>query len=68
MSLKAFHIIFILASSLLFFGFGVWLLIASSGLPNVMSALAGVLSFAIGGALIFYGIKFLKKFKRISFM
>jgi len=68
MSLKAFHLVFIIASILLAFGFGVWLArnyFAAGGAMNLVGAL---LSFAAGVALIFYERYFLKKTKNVSYL
>jgi hypothetical protein len=69
MSLKAFHIIFITASSALAFGCGVW------GVKNFFSSggraldlIFGLGSFVAGTGLIFYGRYFLKKLKNISYL
>jgi multisubunit Na+/H+ antiporter MnhC subunit len=64
MSLKAFHLIFIIVSIALAFGFGVWLAL-QGGLMNVIFA---VLSFGAGVGLIFYERYFLKKTKDISYL
>ena len=69
MSLKAFHIIFITASTLLTFGFGAWSLIgyftAKSG---TLDLILGSASLGAGIALIVYGKYFLKKLKNISYL
>ena len=69
MSLKAFHIIFITASTLLAFGFGAWSLItyftANSG---TLDLVLGSASVCAGVALIVYGKYFLKKLKNISYL
>ena len=69
MSLKAFHLLFITASSALAFGCGVW------GLKDYFSANGRVsdLAFGIGAlvtgvALIIYERYFLNKLKRISYL
>ena len=69
MSLKAFHIIFITASSALAFGCGVW------GLKDFFSAggrlfhlFFAIGSFAVGAGLVGYGRYFLKKLKNISYL
>ncbi|MEO8429726.1 MAG: hypothetical protein ABI651_21775 [Verrucomicrobiota bacterium] len=69
MSLKAFHIIFITASTLLAFGFGAW------SLAVYFTANGGTLDFVLGSAsvgagiaLIVYGKYFLKKLKNISYL
>jgi hypothetical protein len=69
MSLKAFHLIFITASTALAFGCGVW------GLKDFFSAggSAGDLIFGLGAlvagvGLILYERYFLKKLKRVSYL
>ena len=69
MSLKAFHVIFITASSALAFGCGVW------ELKNYFSAdgrgldlVFGIAALAAGGGLIIYERYFLKKLKNISYL
>jgi hypothetical protein len=69
MSLKAFHVIFITASSALAVGCGVW------ALKNYFSPdgrwvdmLFAIGSFAAGAGLILYERYFLKKLKNISYL
>jgi hypothetical protein len=69
MSLKAFHVLFITASSALAFGCGVW------GLRDFFSAqgrasdlIFGLGSLAVGIGLILYERYFLKKLKRVSYL
>jgi hypothetical protein len=69
MSLKAFHLVFITASSALAFGCGVW------GLKNYWSAngtsldvLFGLGSLLAGAGLILYERYFLKKLKNVSYL
>ncbi len=69
MSLKAFHVIFITASSALAFGCGVW------GLKNYFSSEGGLLdlvfgigSVVAGAGLIVYERFFLKKLKHVSYL
>jgi multisubunit Na+/H+ antiporter MnhC subunit len=64
MSLKAFHLVFIMVSIALAFGFGVWLVV-QGGLWNVIFAIA---SFGLGVGLIFYERYFLKKTKNVSYL
>jgi len=64
MSLKAFHLIFIIVSIALAFGFGVWLILQG----GVLNILLGVGSFAVGVGLIFYERYFLKKTKNVSYL
>jgi hypothetical protein len=69
MSLKAFHIIFITASTLLAFGFGAWSLaayFAANG--GTLDLILGSASVSAGIALIVYGKYFLKKLKNISYL
>jgi hypothetical protein len=62
MSLKAFHIIFITASSALSFGCGVWSLKNYwSPQGGALDLLFGLGSFAAGVGLVLYGRYFLKK-------
>jgi hypothetical protein len=69
MSLKAFHLIFISASSALAFGCAVW------GLKSFFSEggtawdlVFGLGSLAAGVGLIFYERYFLKKLKQVSYL
>jgi hypothetical protein len=69
MSLKAFHVLFITASSALAFGCGAW------GLKDFFSSqgrasdlLFGLGSLAVGIGLILYERYFLKKLKRVSYL
>jgi hypothetical protein len=68
MSLKAFHLVFIVASIALAFGFGIWLVrnfFDEGGVVNLIFA-AG--SFGAGVGLIFYERYFLRKTKNISYL
>ena len=69
MSLKAFHLIFITASSALSFGCGVW------GVKNFFSAgggawdlVFGLGSLAVGVGLVIYERYFLRKLKKVSYL
>ncbi len=69
MSLKAFHIVFIVASTLLTLGFGGWSLrnyFAPDG--RTLDLVLGALSLAACAALLVYGRYFLKKLKHISYL
>jgi hypothetical protein len=68
MSLKAFHILFIGVSTVLCFGFGIWLFLPHQVAPGAFSILGGVLSIAAGGGLILYGRRFLEKLKHVSYL
>jgi hypothetical protein len=68
MSLKAFHIVFVAASTLLAFGFGAWELQNYFAVGERQSLWFGVLSLLAGIALIWYGKIVLKKLKHISYL
>lgn len=57
MSLKAFHIVFIVVSTLLAFSVGVWAVRGQAG------AAAAVLGFGAAAALVCYGVWFWRKIK-----
>ena len=68
MSLKAFHLVFITAATVLAFGFGIWLaknFFSTGGTGNLISAL---LSFGAGIGLIVYECYFLKKTKDVGYL
>jgi hypothetical protein len=69
MSLKAFHLIFITASSALAFGCGVWAL-KDYGSPggSTSDLIFGLLALALGVGLILYERYFLKKLKHVSYL
>ena len=62
MSLKVFHIVFIVLSILLTIGFGIWSLMQGGGMLSVV----GIISVVVGILLIFYLIKVVAKFKQIG--
>lgn len=69
MSLKAIHIIFIAASSLLSIFFSVWSFYTYFGADGApLHLLFGVLSIAALAGLGWYGKYFLKKLKHISYL
>ena len=69
MSLKAFHLIFITASTALAFGCGVWGLkdFFSTG-GNAWDLVFGLGCLAAGVCLILYERYFLKKLKKVSYL
>lgn len=68
MSLKAFHIFFIVLSVLLAFGFALWALGAyRSGGPASMVGV-GIASALCGIGLILYGVRFLRKLRHVSYL
>lgn len=66
MSLKAFHVAFVVCSVLLAVGFGVWALAREGG--GTLYLLLGLLSFGIAIGLVVYGVWFLKKLKGVSYL
>tara|TARA_Y100000588_G_scaffold73789_1_gene76436 strand:- start:918 stop:1112 length:195 start_codon:yes stop_codon:yes gene_type:complete len=64
MSLKAFHLVFILLSILFSFVFGIWGVINGGTVELVM----GIISFAGMVGMLVYLVFFLKKFKHISYL
>ncbi len=68
MSLKAFHLIFIIASIVLAFGFSVWLALQFFNGGGFLNLLLAAASFGAGVGLIFYERYFLKKTKNVSYL
>ncbi len=68
MSLKAFHIFFIIVSTLLAVAFGVWALDDFGRSANRVHLALGVVSFIGSGVLVWYGIWFLRKLKHVSYL
>jgi len=66
MSLKAFHIAFIVCSVLLALGFGAWALLQETG--GVSYSVLGIASFIVAVVLVVYGVWFLKKLKGVSYL
>ena len=66
MSLKTFHLIFIIASIALAVGFGIWLANNYFTEGGVMNLIGALLSFAAAVGLVFYERYFLKKTKNLS--
>lgn len=62
MSLRVFHIVFIVLSILLTVGFGIWGVMQND---NLLLSL-GVISFVMGILLVFYLVKIVRKFKQVS--
>jgi hypothetical protein len=68
MSLKAFHVFFVIVSILTALGFGAWS-VADYQRTGKGSVLAlGIVGFAAAAALVFYGFWFLRKLKDESFL
>jgi len=69
MSLKAFHLVFITASSALAFGFGVWELRSYWSVAGVLQDLLfGLGSLVAGVGLLVYERYFLKKLKNVGYL
>ena len=67
MNIKAFHIFFIILSTLLAFGFGLWSWMGPFSDNQMLNGLVSVTSFAIGIGLMSYGIHVWKKFQKEEF-
>lgn len=61
MSLKAFHLIFVTLLTALAFGCATWAFLAGNSFWGAAGIVAGI-------AVIIYGVYFLKKLKRISYL
>ncbi len=68
MSLKAFHIFFIILSTLLTLALGVWAIDDFGRSANRAHLALGVGSFIASGLLVWYGFWFLRKLKNVSYL
>ena len=68
MSLKAFHIFFIVVSALMCFAIGAYLLNAYGSSGETGALVEGVLCIAAGIGLLEYGRRFLKKTKSLGYL
>jgi hypothetical protein len=69
MSLKAFHLVFIIASILLAVGFAAWSLVNYfSPHGGMWDLVAGLGSLLVAVGLVCYEIYFLKKLKNVSYL
>jgi hypothetical protein len=68
MSLKAFHLVFIIASITLAIGFGIWLANNYFSEGGAMYLVGSILSFVAAVGLVFYERYFLKKTKNESYL
>ena len=68
MSLKAFHLVFIIAAIALALGFGVWLARNFFTEGGVLNLIFAALSFGVAVGLVFYERYFLRKTKDISYL
>ena len=68
MSLKAFHIVFIVAAAFTSLFFGLWAIRDWQATGDRTVLVLGIVSFAVLVALVPYGIWFLRKMKNISYL
>jgi hypothetical protein len=68
MSLKSFHIFFIIVSVLCCLGFGIWALNDFMETGGETNLLLGLVSLVCSAVLVFYGIWFLKKLRGWSYL
>lgn len=68
MSLKAFHIVFVVSTILLCFGFGAWAIHARLEGGGLFEFILGLLALAGGLAMIVYFKIVLKKLRDISYL
>lgn len=68
MSLKAFHIVFIVVSTLLTVGFGYWAVGEYRSSGDAMNLGIGVGSLVAALALLVYGVWFLRKLRGVSYL
>lgn len=68
MSLKAFHIVFVVLSTIFTLGFGVWSFWSFSERGGTSLLLGGIGSIVGVGVLLVYGRWFLKKLENVSYL
>jgi len=68
MSLKAFHVVFVVLSTLCALGFGVWSVADYMRTGSGGTLALGIAGFAAAVALVWYGFWFLRKLKGVSFL
>jgi len=68
MSLKAFHIVFVVFSTLTAIGFGFWAIRHYRTTGEQAALFVGISSLLGGGVLIIYGRWFLRKLKGVSYL
>ena len=64
MGLRTFHIFFIVVSTLMSAGFGLWCFLSEGGRQLRGSWAMGGISLAAAVALVIYGVRFVKKLDR----
>ena len=68
MSLKAFHIVFIGLATLLSLGFAAWEIDRYLATGDILQLGGALLAVLAGVALIIYGVRFLRKLRKVSFI
>ena len=68
MSLKAFHLVFVVASTLLALGFAAWSFRQYANAQETLQLVFGIGSLLAAAGLMAYGKYFLKKLKHISYL
>ena len=68
MSLKAFHVFFVVVSTLLAVGFGLWAISDFRSNGDVASLVCGIGSLIGGVGLVGYGRWFMRKLKDVSYL
>lgn len=66
MSLKAFHIVFVIFSTLLALGTGVWCIWVNLVVGAPVYLAGAIASFLVAVALVIYGVWFYRKMKRLG--
>ncbi len=65
MSLKGFHIVFIIFSTLLALGIGLWCIWVDLTVGEPVYRSGAIVSFVVALALVIYGVWFYRKMKRL---
>jgi hypothetical protein len=65
MSLKGFHIVFIIFSTLLALGIGLWCIWVDLTVGEPVYRSGAIVSFVVAFALVIYGVWFYRKMKRL---
>lgn len=68
MSLKAFHIVFVVVSTMLTLGFGAWSIREFRTTNDMAFLLGGIFSFVLAVALLIYGRWFLRKLQGVGYL
>ena len=68
MSLKAFHVVFVVSTILLCFGFGAWAIHARTQGGSLLDLVLGLLAMAGGVAMMVYFKAVLRKLRDISYL